>query len=89
MPRRDKPVVCLEGCEVYEARSAAVRVVWTLDNGNEKFAWIPRSVCEDGDDLCEGDKSITVQHWFADKEDLPYDTDDAPGDWDLTDEIPF
>jgi hypothetical protein len=38
----------------------------------ENFQWIPRSVCENGDELEEGDTDICVERWFADKEDLPY-----------------
>lgn len=32
--------------------------------------WIPRSVCEDGDDLEEGDTSVVVRSWWADREGL-------------------
>jgi hypothetical protein len=50
------------------ATQNAVRV--RFDNMEEK--WIPRSLCEDGDQLDMGDRDVVVQQWFADKEGLPY-----------------
>lgn len=35
-----------------------------------KQVWIPRSVCQDGDTLKEGDTDIMVAEWFAEKEGL-------------------
>ncbi len=32
--------------------------------------WIPRSVCEEGDSLEEGDDDVRVERWFAEKEGL-------------------
>jgi hypothetical protein len=34
--------------------------------------WVPRSVCENGDELDIGDTDICVQRWFAEREDLPF-----------------
>ena len=32
--------------------------------------WVPRSVCDDGDDLAKGDTDIVVELWFAKREGL-------------------
>lgn len=60
----------LDGCEVIAVTEKAVQVA--TDPHAENFQWIPRSVCENGDELEEGDTDICVERWFADKEDLPY-----------------
>lgn len=52
-------------CEVLRTTDKAVLVEL---NGEE--VWIPRSQCEGGDDIDEGDDSINVTRWFADKRGL-------------------
>jgi hypothetical protein len=52
--------------EVIATTQKAVLVRFT--HGQE--TWIPRSLCEDSDDLCKGDTDIVVQEWFARKEGL-------------------
>ena len=37
---------------------------------NQKEVWIPRSVCEAGDQLEKGDHDIMVQEWCAEREGL-------------------
>lgn len=43
-------------------------VLVRLDDMNQ--VWIPRSVCQDGDSLEEQDKNVSVQPWWAEREDL-------------------
>lgn len=61
----------LDDCEVIATTEKAIKVAWTDREGEIHEAWIPRSVCQDGDELGEGDRDISVAHWFADKEGLP------------------
>ena len=43
-------------------------VLVRFTNGQE--TWIPRSVCDSGDDLAKGDTDIVVELWFAKREGL-------------------
>jgi hypothetical protein len=52
--------------EVIATTQKAVLVHFT--HGQE--TWIPRSVCDGGDDLAKGDTDIVVQGWFANQEGL-------------------
>jgi hypothetical protein len=61
----------LDNCEVIAATEKAIKVAWTDKEGDIQNAWIPRSVCQNGDELGEGDQDISVARWFASKEDLP------------------
>lgn len=60
----------LEDCEVIDTTEKAIQVAWEKRDGVHTH-WVPRSVCEDGDELSEGDKDISVATWFVNKEDLP------------------
>jgi hypothetical protein len=55
------------GGEVVKTTDAAVLV--DLKDGSDQ-KWVPRSVCEDGDSLEEGDDDLRVEKWFAEKEGL-------------------
>lgn len=65
--------VSLEG---YVVRRTTEKAVGLAKSGStilhDDLTWVPRSVCEDGDALAEGDTDITVAEWFADKEGLDY-----------------
>jgi len=37
---------------------------------NTALVWVPRSCCQDGERLEEGDEDITVATWFVEKEGL-------------------
>jgi hypothetical protein len=67
MPRN----VTLSGVEVIDTTRLAVCVAWSA-HSEDHTAWIPRSLCDDGDTLEAGDKDVVVATWFADKEGLPY-----------------
>jgi hypothetical protein len=62
----------------YVTLSDVDRVVWSTQkaimvrfrNPDRPDLWIPRSVCECGDDLAEGDSDVVVQEWFAEREGL-------------------
>jgi hypothetical protein len=43
-------------------------VLVRFNHGQE--TWIPRSVCDDGDDLAKGDTDIVVGRWYALREGL-------------------
>lgn len=60
----------LDKVEVVATTDKAVKVAWDR-NGVVNMQWIPRSVCEDGDRLSEGDTDVIVETWFIDKEGLP------------------
>ena len=61
------PDITLDGVDrVIRTTQAAVLVRFK----NLKEVWIPRSVCECGDELSKGDTDIVVQGWFAEKEGL-------------------
>ena len=62
----------LSGVEIIDTTRLAVQIAWTADS-EDHTAWIPRSLCMDGDTLEEGDKDVVVATWFADKEGLPYE----------------
>lgn len=49
-------------------RTTAKAVLVRFTDGRE--TWIPRSACEGGDDLEEGDTDIVVANWFIEKEGL-------------------
>lgn len=57
--------VDLDGYRV--ARTTAKAVL--LAKGDFEV-WVPRSVCEDGDELDMGDTDICVAEWFAEREGL-------------------
>lgn len=61
----------LDGCEVIDKTDKAVLVAWENNSGNTETKWIPRSLCEDGDTLDEGDKDLSVALWFVYGHDLP------------------
>lgn len=61
------PDITLDGVDrVIKTTRSAVLVRFE----NLKEVWIPRSVCECGDDLSAGDRDIVVEEWFADQEGL-------------------
>ena len=62
--------VTLSGVQIVHTTKLAVQIGWT-EHSEEMFAWIPRSLCVDGDTLGEGDTDVIVAQWFADKEGLP------------------
>lgn len=69
--RRIEPEVTLDKCEVIAKTEKAVLIEWKA-HGEVFNAWVPRSVCTDGQTLQPGDTDIIVQEWFAEKEGLPY-----------------
>lgn len=61
----------LEGCEIIKTTDMAVLVTWTGRDGSAMEQWIPRSACEGGDKLEEGDTDIIVACWLIEREGLP------------------
>lgn len=56
--------VPLDGYVVRKTRDMAVAVN-LVDEPFSEYVWLPRSVCEQGDDLVEGDEDIVVREDFA------------------------
>lgn len=52
-----------------EVRHATQKAVLVVIDG-EDDRWIPKSLCEGGDDLAVGDTDIRVQRWGAEQEGL-------------------
>ena len=61
----------LDGCEVIDETEMAIKVAWSDEDGDIQHQWIPRSVCDSGHSLQEGDTDIAVASWFVNKESLP------------------
>jgi hypothetical protein len=74
-PRASDGFVPLNKCEVVRTTERAVLIVFDVKSPSgeedEVELWVPRSVCEEGDGLDEGDKDIRVKRWFVEKNDLP------------------
>jgi len=49
-------------------KATAKAVLVRFSTAGRADVWIPRSVCEDGDALEEGDTDVVVQEWFAERE---------------------
>ena len=73
--------VTLDGYVVVAQTVLAIGVVKTvkstaasppLPSPSDVSAWIPRSVCDDGEVVGVGDTDLSVREWFADKEGLDY-----------------
>lgn len=63
------PYITLDDVDqVIKADRGSKAVLVRFNDLTEK--WIPRSVCEDGDNLSVGDADVVVAEWFADKEGL-------------------
>lgn len=64
----------MSGDDYYELTGSKVirttprAVLLRLDDMNE--VWVPRSVCQFGDSLDEDDTNVSVQSWWAEREDL-------------------
>lgn len=75
MGSRDPEYVTLDGYVVRRTTPGAVGLAKAqvgLVNGGERIVWVPRSLCEDGFGLEEGDTDIVVQEWKAEQEGLDY-----------------
>ena len=69
MPKNE--YVSLDDYEIRFSTERAIGIV-KAENPFDDPVWIPRSVCESGDDLNEGDTDIVVARWKADELDLDY-----------------
>ena len=57
--------VTLDG---YVVRHATPRAVLLVKGTTE--AWVPKSMCENGDELAAGDTDVSVAKWVAEREGL-------------------
>lgn len=64
----NKTYVYLEG-SVKQTTEKAVLFEFKC-NGRLDNKWFPRSVCEDGHQVSNGDDTLNVEEWFCIKEDI-------------------
>lgn len=66
--------VTLEGYVVRRCTANAIGICKAVTplGLREDLTWVPRSLCEDGETLEEGDTDIVVAQWKADQEGLDY-----------------
>ena len=64
----------LEGYVVRRVTALAVGICKAAIplGAQEELTWIPRSLCDDGENLEEGDTDIVVDRWKAEQEGLDY-----------------
>lgn len=71
---RIQTYVPIKGRVVGEAKSGMAILVRFKETddllGDTHDRWIPRSVCEEGDELSVGDDDIRVAEWWLNKEGL-------------------
>lgn len=72
--RREQAYLPIKGAVIGEAKSGLAILVRFNESGDllgdTHDHWIPRSVCEEGDDLAVGDNDIRVAEWWLNKEGL-------------------
>ncbi len=75
MGTREPEYAALDGYVVRMATPGAIGIAKHqegLVNGGQRIWWIPRSLCEGGAHLEEGDTDIVVALWKAEQEGLDY-----------------
>lgn len=57
--------------EVDAVTDKAIHFVYNPDDDDpygQQEKWIPRSVCEDGENVAVGDEELRIARWFVEKE---------------------
>jgi len=63
--------VTLDGYIVKAATEKAIGLCKEGDDSGD-LIWLPRSTCQDGDDITRGDEDVCVIEWKADQMGLDY-----------------